>query len=114
MRRFPRPPVKAVILYREEMKERWSERRTGKMHVIFKAECFQHSNGRSVSYFKGHLHFILNSHQKKNPETETLEEWLSAATLKRERQTLAHNSGAWALESGDQTNPVLNIFPCLT
>lgn len=61
-----------------------------------------------------YLHFILSNHEEKNPEIETLEEWLSAATLKREHQTLVHHSGAWALASEDQSNPVRNFFPCLT
>lgn len=83
--------------------------------VIFKPECFHHSNGRSVSYFKGHLlTFYFKQSQGKKPEIETLEEWLSAATLKGEHQTLVHNSGAWALASEDQSNPVRNFFSCLS
>lgn len=58
--------------------------------------------------------FYFKESSEKNPETETLEEWLLATALNREHQTLAHNTGAWALEGGAQTNSVLNFFPCLT
>lgn len=38
----------------------------------------------------------------------------SAATLKKECQTLPPNSGAWAVETRGEINIVLNFFPCLT
>lgn len=62
----------------------------GREGVIFKIECFHHSIARSVSYFKGYFYYHQENKTKRKPET--LEEWTSEATLKREHQTLAPNS----------------------
>lgn len=59
---------------------------------------------------------LFSSVFKKTPKNQKmkLQKSDSAATLKKEHQILAPNSGAWAVETGGKTNIVLNFSPCLT